>query len=99
MPAPAEEPVKPAPVEEPVNPAPAEEPVNPAPVEEAPLPAPAEAFIPEIVTIHCSKTATDAMDTQDLAKLVDLIKYRIQPQAVELLRTSFPAYDEAAQNN
>ena len=99
MPAPAEEPVKPAPVEEPVNPAPAEEPVNPAPVEEAPLPAPAEAFIPEIVTIHCSKTATDAMDTQDLAKLVDLIKYRLQPQAVELLRTSFPAYDEAAQNN
>ena len=99
MPAPAEEPVKPAPAEESVNPVPAEEPVNPAPVEEAPLPAPAEAFIPEIVTIHCSKTATDAMDTQDLAKLVDLIKYRLQPQAVELLRTSFPAYDEAAQNN
>ena len=85
--------------EEAPMPAPAEEPVNPAPVEEAPLPAPAEAFIPEIVTIHCSKTATDAMDTQDLAKLVDLIKYRLQPQAVELLRTSFPAYDEAAQNN
>ncbi len=108
MPAPAEEPVKPAPAEESVNPVPAEEPVNPAPVEEpvnpahveeAPLPAPAEAFIPEIVTIHCSKTATDAMDTQDLAKLVDLIKYRLQPQAVELLRTSFPAYDEASQNN
>lgn len=92
----AGEPVRP---EEAPMPAPAEEPVNPAPVEEAPLPAPAEAFIPEIVTIHCSKTATDAMDTQDLAKLVDLIKYRLQPQAVELLRTSFPAYDEAAQNN
>ena len=92
----AGEPVQP---EEAPMPAPAEEPVNPAPVEEAPLPAPAEAFIPEIVTIHCSKTATDAMDTQDLAKLVDLIKYRLQPQAVELLRTSFPAYDEAAQNN
>ncbi len=94
-----EEAPMPAPAEEPVKPIPAEEPVNPAPAEEAPVPAPAEAFIPEIVTIHCSKTATDAMDTQDLAKLVDLIKYRLQPQAVELLRTSFPAYDEAAQNN
>ncbi len=92
----AGEPIEPA---EAPMPAPAEEPVNPAPAEEAPLPAPAEAFIPEIVTIHCSKTATDAMDTQDLAKLVDLIKYRLQPQAVELLRTSFPAYDEASQNN
>ena len=92
----AGEPVQPK--EAPI-PVPAEEPVKPAPAEEAPLPAPAEAFIPEIVTIHCSKTATDAMDTQDLAKLVDLIKYRLQPQAVELLRTSFPAYDEASQNN
>ena len=98
-PAPAEEPVNPAPGEEPVSPAQPDEEIQPAPAEEAPIPAPTETHTPEVVTVHCSKTATDAMNTEDLAKLVDLIKYRLQPQATELLRTSFPAYGEAAQNN
>ena len=58
----------------------------------------AENRIPEIVSIHCAKTATDALDIKELAELVDMVKYRIQPQAVELLRKSFPAYEEAANN-
>ena len=58
----------------------------------------AENQMPEIVSIHCAKTATDALDIKELAELVDMIKYRIQPQAVELLRKSFPAYEDAANN-
>ena len=54
--------------------------------------------IPEIVSIHCSKNAKASMDLEELADFVDLIKYRVQPQAIELLQNSFPAYREAAEN-
>ena len=56
----------------------------------------AESRTPEIVSIHCAKKAINAMDIKDLAEVVDMVKYRIQPQAVELLKKSFPAYEEAA---
>lgn len=98
-PAPDEEPVNPTPEEKPASPAQPEEAPQPAPVEETPIPAPAETHMPEVIAVHCSKTAADAVNTEELAKLVDLIKYRLQPQAVELLKSSFPAYDEAANNN
>lgn len=52
--------------------------------------------IPEDVAIHCTETVMDVMNIEELSRLVGMIKYSIEPQAVELLRTSFPAFEEAA---
>ena len=71
----------------------------PAPVESERVPDAFENRIPEIVSIHCSKKAKDSMVLEELADFVDLIKYRLQPQAIELLQNRFPAYQEAAKNN
>ena len=54
---------------------------------------------PENVAIHCSESVMDVMGIEDLAKLVEMVKYSAEPQAVELLRTGFPAFEEAARNN
>ena len=54
---------------------------------------------PENVTIHCTESVMDVMGIEDLAKMIEMVKYRAEPQAVELLRTGFPAFEEAARNN
>ena len=55
--------------------------------------------LPAEVAIHCSEEALNVMGVEDLDELVRMVKYRAQPQAAELLRTSFPAFEEAARNN
>lgn len=46
--------------------------------------------LPAEVAIHCSEEALNVMGVEDLDELVRMVKYRAQPQAAELLRTSFP---------
>ena len=48
------------------------------------------------VDIHCAKTVKDVLSQEQLEHLVDLIINRIQPQACNLLRECFDAYDKAA---
>lgn len=48
----------------------------------------------EQVKIHCSQTAIDKLGTEVLGDLVDLIKNKLEPQAVALLRSSFYAYEQ-----
>ncbi len=55
--------------------------------------------LPAEVAIHCSESALAVIDTDSLAQMVDMVKYKIQPQAVELLRTKFPVFEEAARMN
>ena len=55
--------------------------------------------IPEDVAIHCSETVIKRIFPEDLARLIGMTKYSIEPQAVELLRTRFPAFEEAARMN
>ena len=55
--------------------------------------------LPEDVAIHCSESVMDVMGIEDLAKLVEMVKYSAEPQAVDLLRAGFPAFEEAARNN
>ncbi|MBR2683632.1 MAG: hypothetical protein IKE22_10260 [Atopobiaceae bacterium] len=49
-----------------------------------------------LVDIYCSQTARDALTDDDLEFLIDLILNKLQPQAVELLLDSFPAFRAAA---
>lgn len=46
---------------------------------------------------HCAKNTIDQYGEDEMASLVDLIINRIQPQAVNLIRTKFPAFAAAAQ--
>ena len=48
------------------------------------------------VDIYCAQTAKDALSQEDLEYLVDLIINKLQPQAVNLLLKSFPAFHTAA---
>ncbi|MBO5502855.1 MAG: hypothetical protein J5969_00060, partial [Lachnospiraceae bacterium] len=50
------------------------------------------------VDIHCAKTVKDVLSQEQLEHLVDLIINRIQPQACNLLRECFDAYDKAAKD-
>ena len=54
--------------------------------------------IPEQVRIHCSPGAIETLGVGILEELVTLIKNKLEPQAVGLLKNSFPAYknDESA---
>lgn len=63
----------------------------PAPSEPEPAPV-------NLVDLYCSQTAKDAVAAEDLERLVDLVKNRLEPQAVNLLRDSFPCFREAAEN-
>ena len=51
-----------------------------------------------LVDVHCGQTARDAFSDEDLEWLLDLIVNKLQPQAVELLLNSFPAFRTAAEN-
>ena len=48
------------------------------------------------VEIYCAKTARKNVAEEDLGKLVDLVVNRLQPQAVNLLKESFPCFKAAA---
>ena len=51
-----------------------------------------------LVDIYCSKTAKDAIATEDLERIVDLVVNRLEPQAAVLLSESFPAFADATEN-
>lgn len=55
-----------------------------------------EEAAPTLVDIYCSQTAKDALSTEDLEWLIDLILHRLEPQAVNLLLSKFPSFGEAA---
>ena len=66
--------------------------------------AAAEQYLPQtsdrrgLIDIYCAQTARDALTDEDLAWLIELILDYLEPQAVELLLDSFPAFREAASN-
>ena len=49
-----------------------------------------------LVDIYCAKTAREALSDDDLEWLIELIRERLEPQAVELLLAKFPAFGQAA---
>ena len=51
-----------------------------------------------IVEIYCAQTARDALTDDDLETIIDLVVHKLEPQAVELLKDSFPAFSRAAEN-
>ncbi len=51
-----------------------------------------------LIDIYCGQSARDALTDEDLEWLIDLIINSIEPQAVNLLIKSFPAFSTAAQN-
>ncbi len=51
-----------------------------------------------IVEIYCAQTARDALTDDDLETIIDLVVNKLEPQAVELLKESFSAFKEAADN-
>ncbi|MCR5673436.1 MAG: hypothetical protein K6F87_06965 [Lachnospiraceae bacterium] len=51
------------------------------------------------VALHCSQKAIDEIGRDLLETFVGLIKDKLEPQAVHLLRTSFDAYNDAYANN
>ena len=53
---------------------------------------------PSLVEIYCAQTARDDFTDEDLEFLLDLVLNKLQPQAVELLLNSFPAFRSAADN-
>ncbi len=50
------------------------------------------------VDVYCAQTAKDNFSVEDLEWLIDLIFDRLEPQAVELLLNSFPAFRTASEN-
>ncbi len=51
---------------------------------------------PILLDIHCAQTAMDKVYTRDLYTFVDVIRYRLQPQAVNLVLQQFPDLNETA---
>ncbi len=49
-----------------------------------------------LIDIYCAQTARDAFTDEDLEFILDLILNKLEPQAVELLLDSFPAFRAAA---
>lgn len=52
-----------------------------------------------VVDIHCAQSAKDVLADEDLEWFVDLVINRLEPQAVNLLVDSFPAFREASEND
>ena len=61
---------------------------------------PAQGIISErsVIDLYCSQTAKDAINEDALERLADIIINKLQPQAVELLINSFPAFKTASDN-
>ena len=57
---------------------------------------PSEGYARSLVDIHCAQTARDAFTDEDLEFVLDLVLNKLEPQAVELLLNSFPAFRAAA---
>ncbi|MBR1857591.1 MAG: hypothetical protein IJ803_11065 [Oribacterium sp.] len=53
----------------------------------------------DLVSIHCSKSVIEHYDRDTLLEIINLIRYVIEPQAVNLLADSFPAYKRAIDND
>ncbi|MBR3318015.1 MAG: hypothetical protein IKG21_09400, partial [Atopobiaceae bacterium] len=51
-----------------------------------------------VVDIYCAQTAKDALTDEDLEWLINLIINTLEPQAVEYLLNSFPAFRAGADN-
>ena len=69
---------------------------------EAAEPEPEEEAEPlrvDLVPVHCAKTAQDALSQEDLARLIDLVRNKIQPQTVNYLIDRIPAFREAFDQN
>ena len=49
-----------------------------------------------LIDIYCAQTARDAFADEDLEFLLDLVLDKLEPQSVELLLDSFPAFRAAA---
>ena len=49
-----------------------------------------------LIDIYCAQTARDAFSDEDLEFFLDLVLNKLEPQAVELLLDSFPAFRAAA---
>ena len=54
--------------------------------------------IPELIRIHCSQTAMEAISPDQLEWFVSLIRYTLQPQAVNLLQDRIPAFAQAEES-
>ena len=54
--------------------------------------------LPEQVRIHCSPGAINTIGPETLEYFVNLIKNKLEPQAVNLLRNSFDAYKNAPES-
>ena len=73
--------------------------VSPGPA--APEDDPAEGQeeeLPEQVRIHCSQSAIENISPEALEEIVTLIKNKLEPQAVNLLKNSFSAYSGAPES-
>ena len=57
---------------------------------------PSGSYARSLVDIYCAQTARDAFSDEDLEFILDLILNKLEPQAVELLLDSFPAFRAAA---
>ncbi len=64
--------------------------------ESEPSPAPAPASKKSFVELYCADTAINRINNADLEKVANLIVNTLQPQAVNLLLESFPAFKEGA---
>ena len=53
---------------------------------------------PDYVSLYASNTARDAIEAEELARVLDIIINCIQPQAVNLLENNIPAFKDAANN-
>lgn len=52
-----------------------------------------------LIDIYCSNTVREVLSDSELEYLIDLVINKFEPQAVELLKDSFPAFKEAANKN
>ena len=53
---------------------------------------------PDYVGLYASNTAKKAVEAQELANVISILVNSVQPQAANLLRDKFPAFQEAAEN-
>ena len=55
----------------------------------------AEPLRVDLVPVHCAKTAQESLSQEDLARLIDLVRNKVQPQTVNYLIDRIPAFREA----
>ena len=60
------------------------------------LEEPDGAYVRDLVDVYCSQTARDAYSDDDLEFFIDLLRDKLEPQAVEMLFDEFPCMRAAA---